>query len=130
MQSTDPFDFPLIDPAYFTDPYDIYAATQAVKSALEFVTAPAWKDYIVAPYGPTANLSTDADIEAFIRNFSTTLFHPVGSAYASSASSKEGVVDNQLRVKGATGLRVVDASIFVSFAWLYDTQFSLTFLSQ
>ena len=114
LRSANPFDLPLIDPAYFTDPFDVYAMTQAIKAASKFVAAPAWADYIVAPFGSTANLTTDAEIESYIRNNGDTVQHPVGTAYASSVGSKNGVVDSQLRVKGALGLRVVDASVFVS----------------
>lgn len=119
MQTTNPFDFPLIDPEYFTNPYDLYAATQAIKAANEFVTAPAWDGYIIGPYGPSANTTTDEEIEDFIRNYGGTIFHPVGTAYAAPADSEVGVVDNELKVKGASGLRVVDASIFVSVTFIY-----------
>ena len=36
----------------------------------------------------------------------------------SSSNSAHGVVDSNLLVKGADGLRIVDASVFVSFAEL------------
>ena len=114
LQSTNPFDFPIIDPQYFAEPYDVYAGIQAIKAAQTFLSAPAWQDYIVGPYGPTANLTTDAAIQEYIETYGSTIFHPIGTAYAAPASSPKGVVDSHLKVKGATGLRVVDASIFVS----------------
>ena len=42
------------------------------------------------------------------------VFHPVGTAAMSSSSSKSGFVDENFLVKGADGLRIVDASVFVS----------------
>jgi choline dehydrogenase len=45
----------------------------------------------------------------FIRNFSTTIFHPVGTCRM--GSDADAVVDTRLRVRGVTGLRVADASI-------------------
>merc|ERR1712151_958519 len=49
---------------------------------------------------------SDAHLEALIRQFASTLYHPCGTC----AIGK--VVDAQLRVFGLEGLRVVDASIF------------------
>ena len=62
--------------------------------------------------------TTDADIDNYIRGISSTVFHPVGTAAMSRSSSKSGVVDQNLLVKGADGLRIVDASVFVSDAEL------------
>ena len=39
-------------------------------------------------------------------------YHPVGTAKMGPADDPEAVVDDQLRVHGIEGLRVVDASIF------------------
>ena len=41
----------------------------------------------------------------------TTIFHPVGTAKMGRPDDPEAVVDQQLRVLGLDGLRVVDASI-------------------
>jgi len=61
---------------------------------------------------------TDADIDDYIRRSASSVFHPVGTAAMSCSSSKYGVVDQNLFVKGADGLRIVDASVFVSDAEL------------
>jgi choline dehydrogenase len=39
-------------------------------------------------------------------------YHPVGSAKMGPADDSEAVVDNELRVHGIDGLRVVDCSVF------------------
>ena len=41
-----------------------------------------------------------------------SVYHPVGTARMGEEGDPEAVVDNQLRVHGIQGLRVVDASIF------------------
>lgn len=49
--------------------------------------------------------------ECYVRHFSTTLYHPSGTAKMGPKSDKEAVVDSKLRVYGIEGLRIVDASI-------------------
>ena len=117
LQSTNPFDKPLIDPNYLTTDFDIVTLRESVRAIKRFVAAPAWADYVVSPFGPLSATS-DADIDNYIRGIATTVFHPVGTAAMSCSSSESGVVDENLLVKGADGLRIVDASVFVSFAEL------------
>ena len=71
----------------------------------------------MSPFGGLS-ATTDADIDDYIRGIASSVFHPVGTAAMSRSSSKSGVVDQNLLVKGADGLRIVDASVFVSDAEL------------
>lgn len=60
-------------------------------------------------------MTTDEELDAYIRKISTAIHHAVGTArMASRDSPTEGVVNPDLTVKGTHGLRVIDASIFVS----------------
>lgn len=60
-------------------------------------------------------MTTDEELDAYIRKISTAIHHAVGtSRMASRDSPTEGVVNPDLTVKGTHGLRVIDASIFVS----------------
>ncbi|KAH9477827.1 Pyranose dehydrogenase 3 [Psilocybe cubensis] len=112
LNPSNPLGNPNIDLGYFTDPegLDIATATEAVKLTQTFYTAPTWKDYIIARTAPAAN-ATDAEISDYIRSSTGTIFHAVGTAAMSAKGAHYGVVDPDLRVKGASGLRVVDASI-------------------
>jgi hypothetical protein len=67
LRSNDPFKAPLIDPQFLNHPFDIHTMIQAVKAAKKFVTAKAWKDYVIAPYGDFAQANTDAEIESYAR---------------------------------------------------------------
>jgi len=58
---------------------------------------------------PGANVTTDADINAFVRSNAETIYHPVGTA--KMGIDGNSVVDTELRVFGVQGLRVVDASV-------------------
>jgi choline dehydrogenase-like flavoprotein len=87
---------------------------EAVKKLKLFLSATPWKGYIETPFGETADISTDADIEAYARKWAISIRHPVATARISPRESKNGVVGPDLLVKNTRGLRIVDASILVS----------------
>ena len=57
----------------------------------------------------SADVRSDDDIRAILRNRSDTVYHPVGTARM--GNDEAAVVDPLLRVRGVDALRVVDASI-------------------
>ncbi|KAG6895564.1 hypothetical protein C0992_000595 [Termitomyces sp. T32_za158] len=113
LASTDPFVQPLIDPNMLTEDIDILIMMEAVRAAQQLLQAPAWKDYINSPYADSANLTSDAALKAYIRSFASSFNHAAGTAKISHARENGGVVGPDLKVKGAAGLRIVDASILV-----------------
>jgi choline dehydrogenase len=58
---------------------------------------------------PGTHAQTDEEIIEFIRNYATTIYHPVGTC--KMGNDPLAVVDERLRVRGIQGLRVADASI-------------------
>ncbi|KAK0493179.1 aryl-alcohol oxidase precursor [Armillaria luteobubalina] len=105
ISSANPFDPPLINPNYLSHPQDLEALEHAVEGAQRFVSAPVWKDYII-------ELTTDiTDLEETIRDIAVPTDHPVGTASMSPAGADWGVVDPDLRLKRAAGVRIVDASV-------------------
>ncbi|KAL0577503.1 hypothetical protein V5O48_004489 [Marasmius crinis-equi] len=111
INSTNPLDRPVIDYQLLTSEYDILVLREAFRSSNRFLSHPVWKDYLITP--PT-NATTDDEIDAYIRANAGPMNHPVGTAAMSARKAKDGVVDPDLKVKGVDGLRIVDASIFVS----------------
>ncbi|KAH9020671.1 aryl-alcohol-oxidase from pleurotus Eryingii [Lactarius hengduanensis] len=75
------------------------------------VAAPAFKDYVIGPFGDLADAKTDAEIEAYVRSHSSMYSHPSSTAYMSRKGSKRGVVDPDFSVKKTIGLRIVDGSV-------------------
>ena len=61
---------------------------------------------------PGAAVTGDAALDAYVRETSDTIFHPVGTC--SMGTDRLAVVDPCLRVYGVEALRVVDASIMPS----------------
>ena len=62
---------------------------------------------------------TDDELEEYIRIWTGTIHHMVGTASISSWDAQGGVVNPDLSVKGTHGLRIIDASVFVSFVSVY-----------
>jgi choline dehydrogenase-like flavoprotein len=57
---------------------------------------------------------SDDYIECFLRHWSFTIYHPVGTCKMGPISDPMAVVDAQLRTYGVKNLRVIDASIMPS----------------
>jgi len=56
-------------------------------------------------------LFTDAYWDCTTRHYTSTIYHPVGTAKMGPSSDPTAVVDSRLRVHGIQNLRVADASI-------------------
>jgi choline dehydrogenase len=54
-------------------------------------------------------MNSDQDLIEYIRRVGTTIWHPVGTC--KMGDDTMAVVDDKLRVRGLSGLRVADASI-------------------
>ena len=109
LQSRDPFDAPLIDPAYLSDHRDTALMVEGVKKLRTIMQATALQSYRGKEIY-TAGIETDAQWEGFIRERADTIYHPVGTCKMGAAHDPMAVLDTQLRVKGVLGLRVIDAS--------------------
>ena len=111
LASSNPFDSPLINPSLLGSSDDVAVMLQAVKDAQKLVSNSAFDGYIISPVDPSPG-ATDAEIEDFIRQQTTTIFHPVGTAPMGNGTGAS-VLTSQLTVRGTSGLRVVDASVVV-----------------
>jgi len=110
LNSLNPFDPPIINPNFLSTDFDIETMVTATKLAKRFFTAQAWQGFVSTPWEPLGSANTDEKIAQYARNHAWSEFHPVGTAAISPRGVPWGVVDPDLRVKGANGLRVVDAS--------------------
>jgi choline dehydrogenase len=115
INSSNPFDPPQINPNLLASKFDIFTYRESVKASQRFFAAPAWKDYVIGPFQPPANATSDQDLDTYLRENAIASSHASGTCAMSAKDAKYGVVDPDLRVKGVKGLRVVDASIMVWF---------------
>ena len=111
LASADPLADPAIFANYLATEEDRRAIRQGVKIAREVAAQPALARYRSAENSPGAQVRTDAEIDAWIAANGESIYHPVGTCRMGAAGDPMAVVDDQLRVQGIAGLRVIDASV-------------------
>ena len=109
LKSSDPLDPPLIDQNYLESPQDRRILREGVKIARHVFSQRAFATYREAELEPGLQISSDAEIDAFIREKAEADYHTVGTCRM--GSDDLAVVDDRLCVHGIAGLRVVDASV-------------------
>jgi choline dehydrogenase len=64
---------------------------------------------VIDEYDPGPKVATDADLLAYARQRGSTIYHPTSTCRMGNDAL--AVVDQQLKVRGIEGLRVVDGSV-------------------
>lgn len=111
IKSSDPLQPPAIHPNYLSTNHDIAEMIEAARLVRRLSNAPSLKSIIKEEILPGPSVESDDEILDDVRNRAGTVFHPV-STCRMGPSSKDSVVDSELKVHGVEKLRVVDASIF------------------
>ena len=109
LASADPFAAPLIDPNFFDHPDDMQRLVRGFRLMRDLMNQPALARLGGKEHARSANATSDADIEQFIRTYGDTIYHPVGTCRM--GSGERDVVGADLRIHGLEGIRVVDASM-------------------
>jgi choline dehydrogenase len=110
-RSADPFEHPVIQPNYLGAESDRRVLLAGMKLARRLLGSKALSKYYDREEFPGAEKQSDADLMQAAKERGTTTFHLMGSCRMAPDSDPTAVVDDQLRVRGLEGLRVVDASI-------------------
>lgn len=109
LASSDVADNLNVDPGTYSDSRDLDVVVEGVKIARKILNSQAFDEFRGDEYLPGADVESDEDLAEFVRNYSQTIYHPVGTC--KMGSDEMAVVDAALRVHGVSGLRVADASI-------------------
>lgn len=110
-RSRDPFDKPVIQPNYLAEESDRRTLLGGMKLARKLMHSEPLQPYIDYEAFPGPDVQTDDELLAAAKERGTTTFHPAGTCKMGPASDPTAVIDDQLRVHGIDGLRVIDASI-------------------
>ncbi|MDO8979589.1 MAG: choline dehydrogenase [Afipia sp.] len=109
IKSADPLVAPAISPNYLSDPRDAEVLVAGMKIARRVATAEPLASMIKSEKEPGPITQSDEELLAFLRAKAMSIYHPVGTCRM--GQDENAVVDDQLRVHGVFGLRVIDASI-------------------
>jgi choline dehydrogenase len=114
LRSADPLAPPIIQPNYYSSSRDMQVSIAGLKLAREILRSGPFDRYRGKEWWPESDAKIDADWIEHVRRTSQTIYHPVGTCRMGTSRDPMAVVDEELRVRGVTGLRVVDASVFPS----------------
>ncbi len=109
IKSGDANVYPLITLNYLSTEQDRQVAIAGLKFTREIMRAPALARFEPEEWKPGLSFQTDEALLGVAGDLGTTIFHPVGTC--KMGSDAMAVVNDELKVHGISGLRVIDASI-------------------
>ncbi|RMJ28747.1 GMC oxidoreductase [Aspergillus sp. HF37] len=113
INTTDAADNPVVDPRWLDDPRDKEMAVAAFRRCREIVASETMQKVIDGPeLLPGSQYQTDEDILNYIAETSDAYYAGVGTCAMGRPNDPNAVLDSKARVRGVTGVRVVDASSF------------------
>jgi choline dehydrogenase len=114
LASPQPQDKPRIRFNYMSQPEDWAEMRACVRLTREVFAQKAFDRYRGREIQPGAQVETDEQIDAFVRDHVESAYHPSCTCRMGAAEDSMAVVNSELAVRGLSGLRVVDSSIMPS----------------
>ncbi|XP_055888119.1 glucose dehydrogenase [FAD, quinone]-like [Biomphalaria glabrata] len=117
LRSSDPFDYPILDPNYLHRQEDVDLLVRGIRYCQRFEQTKALKGLGAVPadrpnkFCKDLGYDTDSYWECMVRQKIHTIYHHSGTCKMGKKGDATAVVDPRLRVHGVKGLRVADASI-------------------
>ncbi|MBI2317074.1 MAG: choline dehydrogenase [Betaproteobacteria bacterium] len=111
LASADPAQAPRIQQNFLGMEDEWRVIRTGVHMIRDIARQPPLAPFVAGELSPGSACASDRDIEAYVRSTMGTVHHPVGTCMMGPASDEMAVVDGELRVIGAEGLRVVDTSV-------------------
>jgi choline dehydrogenase len=110
-RNADPFADPVIQPNYLADERDREVLLAGMRMARRLLQTAPLQRYSPVESLPGAKVQSDDELLDFAKRYAVSSYHLNGTARMGPASDAMAVVDDELRVRGVEGLRVVDASV-------------------
>ena len=110
-RSADPAEPPAIQPNYLAAETDQRITLAGLRLARQILQRPELAQYFDHETLPGSQVQSDDELLDFARRKGNTGYHLVGTAKMGPTTDARAVVDDELRVHGLQGLRVIDASI-------------------
>jgi choline dehydrogenase len=111
IRSADPCEPPLIQPNYLAEESDRRVLLAGMKLARNLLKTKPLAPYYDYEDFPGPECQSDDELMGAAKERGTTTFHPSGTCRMGPVTDRQSVVDDQLRVRGVDGLRVIDASV-------------------
>lgn len=111
----------MVDPALLASPLDALILLEGILSAQRLFSSIPFAQNVFGiniPKSSPNDTLTNEDILKYIRSNATPFGHGVGTCSMAPHGAEWGVVDPEFRMRGFTGLRIVDASVIVSHNFL------------
>jgi choline dehydrogenase len=108
--STDPLAQAVMDPKYLSHEADVQLFLEGMRFARRIAQMPALKPLVVRETRPGPEVQDEAGMLDYMKDTIQTSWHMVGTCKMGHGA--DAVVDDQLKVHGIEGLRVIDSSIF------------------
>ncbi len=109
ITAPDPRRQPHIVGNYLSLEYDRQITVAGFRQARAVMESDAMRPYVAREIHPGPGVDTDAEVLDYCRSTGAAVYHPIGTCRM--GHDPMAVVDDQLRVHGLNGLRVIDASI-------------------
>ncbi|SDI56606.1 choline dehydrogenase [Aliiruegeria lutimaris] len=112
LRSADPKEAPRIFFNYMSTEQDWVDFRRCIRLTREIFAQDAFKPFVKHEIQPGDALTSDDEIDGFIREHAESAYHPCGSCRMGRKDDPGAVVDSECRVIGVDGLRLADSSIF------------------
>ena len=110
INSSNPFDYPVVNPNYLNHPADVQILREGIKLARRLGQAEPLAGSLKNETWPGQDVQSDQEWEDWLRGNVFTEYHP-SSTCAMLPLEQGGVVNANLQVYGLSNVRVADASI-------------------
>ena len=111
IQSSNPLDYPLINPNFLSHQDDLDVILSGVKLARRVLKTKPLSDVIVKEFLPGNSIDSDEELVNYCKRMIKTNWHPVGTCKMGKDNDDMAVLNTKLEVKGVKNLKVFDVSM-------------------